>query len=144
MMTRAERDHELLAKQRHQMKTVVFRLRQAIDRRLEFGADQFFVELLRGAVDELQLDVRMLVLQGGNQADQVARADGAHDAELKRCALQRGHGGGRSLGLLGLADHLLHIGPHGPAQLGQLGAAMLAVKQPAAQLVFQLLDGAGQ
>ena len=98
----------------------------------------------RRRVDDLQLDAGMAHAHRRHQVEQIGRRDGAHQAEAQRRLLQADELLRLALGLLGAAEHLLEIGFQRAAQFGQVRVGALAMKQRAAHLLLELLDGARQ
>ena len=80
----------------------------------------------------------------GDEVEQIGRRDRAHQPKAQRRLLQPDEFLRLALGVLGAAEDLLEVWLERAAQFGEVGVGALAVKQRAAKLFFQLLDGAGQ
>ena len=140
-MAAAHRDHHLLLEQRHDVRALVRRLAgQAVDRRLQVAGEKCGLQLARIVVDDLQDDVGVALAEAGDQLDELARRDRAHDAELERRLLQVEEVARLALGIERLLQQLLQVRQRDAPQLGQVRVRALAIEQRAAELQLQQLD----
>ena len=97
------------------------------------------------ALGQRQLDAGVVGAEAVEEADEAQRPDGAHHAEPQLRA-RRAAGSARpcSLAACGARQHLLEMRLASGGRVGQVGVAALAREQQPAELVLELLDGAGQ
>jgi len=117
---------------------------QRIDRDVDPSGDQLLLQLRRGLINDLQLDAGVAGAHVGDEIEQIGWRDGAHQAEAQGSFLQAQELLRLAFGVLGTAIHLVQVRLERAAELGEVSVRALAMKQCAAKLFFQLLDGAGE
>jgi hypothetical protein len=136
-----ERRHDLLPKQRKSVKAIVRLLAgNAVDGDLQVTLEETLLQFPGIGVRHLQLEPFMPRLHRTNEVNDLARSDGAHDAELQGRMLQLGKVPGLALGFLHLAVDLLQMRADNPAELRQVRVGTLPVEESAAELLLQLPD----
>jgi len=91
-----------------------------------------------------QYDAGVALAEVRHQLNELARRDGAHDAELERCLLQIKEVARLAPGVERLLQHLLQMRQRDAPELGQVRVRALAIEQRAAELELQKLDGADE
>src|SRR5207247_7572372 len=97
-----------------------------------------------GAAKELQFEAVKQLAELDHVGRDERRIDGARQREPKRADLPLLDGGGKRAGADGAVVALLEQRQHALAKLGQLGLRPLAPEQVAAELAFELSDGASE
>ena len=85
----------------------------------------------------------MVAPEAVEEADRAQRPDRAHQPQVQGRILELEEALGGGLRGWSAAD-LLELRAHQPAEVGQVGEVPLAPEQETAELLLELLDGAGQ
>lgn len=137
-------DDEMLLEEPQRVVTVINAFRQAIDRHLDRALQQHLAERIAGRIEQLKLNAEVAFAEIAKEAGENLRTDGAHHADLQRNVVKLGKCLRGVLRSLCLSIDPLEVRLHQPSELGQVRALPLAMKQRAAELPFEVLDGASQ
>jgi hypothetical protein len=130
--------------ERHDVEALfeVSRLRH--HRHVQVAVVQQLAETAGHALAQGDLDPRVVAPEAVEGADRAQRPDRAHEAHVQGRVLELEEALGRGPCRLGLLPDLLQLRAHQASEVDQMGQVPLGPEQKAAQLLLELLDGAGQ
>lgn len=111
---------------------------------IDVSLEDHGAEVARQGLANRDLDAGMLAAEGPEEADQLERADRAHDAEIQGRLLELQEALRRGLRRACLAQHKGQMRLHEASEIGDVGEAALAPEEQAAELLFELLNRASQ